>query len=469
MMLEDAGFVAELFDHAMQLSHGLDLDSGLLAASSTEFEVGQALAALKHIERAPYVNCAMVVASKGQLCKVPVLRANAAASLQSAISPHETYLLAGGLGGLGRSICELLVSNGARYFAFLSRSGASSPQSKAFLSDLAGRGVNTQVYRVDICDKNALQDIIEGPIAQDLPRICGVFQCAAVIHDSIFENMTLDTWAAAARPKMTGSWNLVETMTSTKQDPFFIFLASSAGVIGNRSQANYAAGNCFEDALARSLREQGKRAVSIDLGPVLGAGMLAEDEGMLSMLRGSGFYGIRHEDFLKVVEHAITMETVPGVPMPAQVTLGVGTGGLLLQNQPADPYWSRTALYSYLNLVDVPPSDLSSGSDASSPSAKQGNLKAMLACCADAESAAVILCEGLMRMLAKATNMLFEEMDASRAPSSYGVDSLVAVGVRNWVLSSSGVQVSVFEVLSEVTIGELAALIADRGGFDVTK
>lgn len=466
-MAEDLGFVADLFERAMMLGYGPDPDSGSLVTSSVEFGVGQLRSALQHIEQAPYLNRAWIVASRGTPCKVPVLRNNAAASLRNVVNPSGTYFLAGGLGGLGRSICELLVKNGARHFAFISRSGASSPQSRAFLQDLAERGITAHVYQADICDKVALQGIIEGPLVQDLPRICGVFQCAAVIHDSIFENMTFDAWTAATRPKMIGSWNLVEAVASTDQDPFFIFLASSAGVIGSRSQANYAAGNCFEDALARHLRARGKHAVSIDLGPVLGAGMLAEDESMLSILRSSGFYSIRHEDFLKVLEHAIMMETMAGVPMPAQVSLGVGTGGLLQQNQPADPYWSRTAMYSHLNLVDISPPDLSSG--ATSSSARQGDMKVMLASCTDTESAAGILCEGLMRMLAKATNLLFEEMDAGRTPSSYGVDSLVAVGVRNWVLSSSGVQVSVFEVLSEQSIGELAALIADRGGFGANK
>jgi NAD(P)-dependent dehydrogenase (short-subunit alcohol dehydrogenase family) len=463
MAVEDAAFVAELFEHAMRLAR---VPNPFVTAPPPEFNVGQVASALRYIEQAPYLHHAWIVAGKDTCSEVPVLRRNTTASLRNALDPAGTYLLAGGLGGLGRSICELIVSNGARNLAFLSRSGASSPQSRAFLQDLANRGVNTQAYSVDICDRPALQAIIEGPMARDLPPIRGVFQCAAVIQDSIFDNMTFEAWTTAARPKMSGSWNLAETIKSTNQDPFLIFLASSSGVIGSRSQANYAAGNCFEDALAHSLRAQGRHAVSIDLGPVLGAGMLAEDEGILSILRGSGFYGIRHEDFLKVVEHAITMETVPGVPMPAQVILGVGTGGLMLQNQPADPYWSRTALYSHLNLVDMPPSDLQSGSSSTS---KQADLKAMLACCTDAQSAAAMLSEGLMRMLAKATNMLFEEMDPSRTPSSYGVDSLVAVGVRNWVLGSSGVEVSVFEVLSDQTIGDLAAVIADRGGFGVNK
>ncbi|KAK7209781.1 hypothetical protein V2G26_016959 [Clonostachys chloroleuca] len=188
--------------------------------------------------------------------------------------------------------------------------------------------------------------------------------------------------------------------------------------------------------------------------------MLAEDEGILDALRASGFYGIRHEDFLQVLEHAITMEILPGQRMPAQVILGVGTGGLMLQNQPADPYWSRTALYSYLNLVDMPPPDLSGGN-----AGLVMDIKSSLASCASVDAAAEIACTGLTGMLAKAMNMHLEEMDTGKPPNSYGVDSLVAVGVRNWILSNCGIQVSVFEILSERTIAELAMLVAEKGSF----
>lgn len=350
-----------------------------------------------------------------------------------------------------------------RHLAYVSRSAASSEQARTFVDDLQARGIDARAYSVDICDEAALMQVIKG-VTAEMPPVKGVFQCAAVIKDAVFDNMTYADWNAAIRPKTVGSWNLVHAVQAAGHDPTFVFLASSAGVIGNRGQANYAAGNCFEDALARYCRLRGRHAVSIDLGPVLGAGMLAEDAEMLNMLRASGFYGIRHGDFLKVVTHALTGETTPGTPTPAQVVLGVGTGGIIRQNQPADPYWSRTALYKYMNLVDMPPPDL-----AASGTAAGMDAKTTLACCADVAAAAGIVQAGLMGMLSKAMNMLLEELDANKPPNAYGVDSLVAVGVRNFVISSFGVQVSVFEVLSDATIAELAKTIAEKGGYGVDK
>lgn len=462
LLREDPDFVADLLQRTIVFLDQFPLESDETVNLVTRSEIGRLGAAFASLDKYPYIGHASVYGGVQASFNVPVLIADTTKPLQEAIDLSGTYVLAGGLGGLGRSISKLLVNAGVRNLTFLSRSGASSEQAREFVRNLDQRGVNVRVYRVDICDADALMDVVGKTISTEMPPIRGVFQCAAVIKDSVFENMRYEYWCTAFRPKAVGSWNLVEAMDRSGHDPFFIFLASSAGVIGNRGQANYAAGNCFEDSLARGLRLKGKHAVSIGLGPILGAGMLAEDEEILDKLKASGFYGIRYEDFLKVVKHAITMETLPGVPMPPQVTLGVGTGGLILQNQPADPYWSRTALYSYLNLVDLPPPALTKGSTGPTK-----DMKAMLTGSTDTETAAEIVCHGLMHMLAKAMNMLFEEMDAGKPPNAYGVDSLVAVGVRNWIFSNCGVNVSVFEVLSDKTAGELASMIVERGGFGV--
>ncbi|KAJ4315585.1 hypothetical protein N0V84_008295 [Fusarium piperis] len=464
LIKHDADYVSELLDELIKFAED---DEEKFAISKDLFkcvELPNIEEAFKLVEKSPYLGLVTVTGSLKANPRVSVLAPKRTRALCQALSSKSTYLLAGGLGGLGRSICELLVRNGARHFAFLSRSGASSEVSRLFIENLIKRGIDAQVYQVDICDSKSLEKVIEQDVLLDMPPIKGVFQCAAVIKDAVFENMTFEDWNAAFKPKTIGSDNLVRIISAHADDPFFIFLASSAGVIGNRGQANYAAGNCFEDALAHSYRSETKHAVSIDLGPVLGAGMLANDDEILDMLRASGFYGIRHQDFLTMITRAITMDVAPGIAMPPQVIMGIGTGGLIRQNQPADPYWTRTAMYGYLNLVDMPPPDLTvvDGSE-------KVDMRCLLSCCADTDAAAQIVTTGLSHMLAKAMNMLPEEIDTGKPPNVYGVDSLVAVGVRNWVVTNCGVEVSVFEVLSDKTVAELGAEVALRGGFGLDK
>ncbi|KAJ4067368.1 hypothetical protein NW753_002436 [Fusarium oxysporum] len=463
MLKYDADYVAELVNELSRLveSSSDDLGNDLpLPEPIINIDINRVKEAFGLIEKNPFFGLVSITGGPDATPQVDMAIKKTIKPLHQALSGTDTYLLAGGLGGLGRSICELLVKNGARHIAFLSRTGTSSEASQRFFKDLCDKGIDARVYKADLCDAEALTKVIKEEICQEMPPIKGVFQCAATIKDSIFSNMTYSDWTEAIRPKTVGSDNLVRAISANSEDPFFIFLASSAGVIGNRGQANYAAGNCFEDALALNLRLEGKHAVSIDLGPVLGAGMLADDEEILDILRANGFYGIRHEDFLTMITHAITAEISPGTPMPGRVIMGIGSGGLVRQNQPADPYWSRTALYSYLNLVDTSNPDLKVV-DASN----DFDLKSLLSCCSSTDVAAEIVTTGLSLMLAKAMNMLPEEIDTGKPPNVYGVDSLVAVGVRNWVVTNCGVEVSVFEVLSERTVAELAREIARRGGF----
>lgn len=55
-----------------------------------------------------------------------------------------------------------------------------------------------------------------------------------------------------------------------------IFCSSISGVCGNPGQAQYAAGNAFQDELAHHRRALGLKAVSVNLGVMLDVGVIAE-------------------------------------------------------------------------------------------------------------------------------------------------------------------------------------------------
>lgn len=71
---------------------------------------------------------------------------------------------------------------------------------------------------------------------------------------------------------------------------FFILLSSICGITGQGGQANYAAGNTYEDALAHHRIAQGEKAVSLDLGVMVSEGFLSENETLLHRVLDSGFY-----------------------------------------------------------------------------------------------------------------------------------------------------------------------------------
>ncbi|KAF3064875.1 Lovastatin diketide synthase LovF [Daldinia childiae] len=416
-------------------------------------DLAAAFAALDSDTVGGYVYC-----QRPTLKPIPILP-RTPPSVSSYLHGDATYVLSGGLGGLGIEVAKLLTANGAKNIAFLGRSGTTNDLAKSCVNFLRTKRVNVEVFKVDVCNTEALGKTVS-EIQQSMPPVKGIFQCAAVLRDSVFENMKYKDWQLATKPKTVGSWNLHQAFGNDLD--FFIFLSSSAGVIGNRGQANYAAGNAFQDSLARHIKttSEGKvNAVSIDLGPVLEAGMLANDPETLDKLKASGFFGIRLEDIKRIIERAITGYMEDGQRIPVQVVTGVGTGGLILQNKPADPYWTRTAMFTYLNQVDMPEGLDKTLEEASGP---REVMQRLLAQATDADEARCIVSKGLREMLSKSMNMESADVDESRPPSAYGVDSLVAVGVRNWVSRECEADVSIFEVLSETSIGDLSATIVQR-------
>lgn len=104
------------------------------------------------------------------------------------LDPQATYLLVGGLGGLGRCLAGEFVASGARNIAFLSRSGDDSPAAKTLIAELGARGARARAYRGDVTDEFSLCKVLTR-CSQELPPIKGVVQLAMVLQDIVFEKM----------------------------------------------------------------------------------------------------------------------------------------------------------------------------------------------------------------------------------------------------------------------------------------
>jgi NADPH:quinone reductase-like Zn-dependent oxidoreductase/ubiquinone/menaquinone biosynthesis C-methylase UbiE len=101
------------------------------------------------------------------------------------LDSNATYLLAGGLGGIGKSLTELMVTLGAKNFAFVSRSGDDKEESKAFLAKLREDGVQAKAYACDITDREALENTLQ-QCTTEMPRIKGFVHCAMLLKVWIF-------------------------------------------------------------------------------------------------------------------------------------------------------------------------------------------------------------------------------------------------------------------------------------------
>ena len=96
-----------------------------------------------------------------------------------------TYVIAGGLGGLGRAIARWLVKRGARNLALLSRSGPATEEARALLQEFKSVGVNVLAPQCDITDAENLKSTVEEILAH-MPPIKGCIQATMVLRVGLF-------------------------------------------------------------------------------------------------------------------------------------------------------------------------------------------------------------------------------------------------------------------------------------------
>lgn len=372
------------------------------------------------------------------------------------LDPSASYLLAGGLGGLGRSIARWLVDNGARHLIFLSRSGASSPSASSFVASLKAAEVQICVLQCDIADCPSTKTVISNTL-KDFPPIKGVIQGAMALSDSLFQNMDIGKWSECIRPKVFGSKNLHEATLDQPLD-FFILLSSLHSFIGNPGQSNYAAGCAYQVALANYRNSLGLPAVAIDLGIVGDVGYVIENQSDGKKVMVQDFKHLSEKEMLALIELGIRE------PRKGHVITGLDSELDLADSMENAPFFARDPVLSHLDYLrphlqrpdaKVPTSDAATSTAsvslaaqitvATSPEEKEGAIQA-----------------ALIRKLSRSLMMEPEEIDASKSMSSYGTDSLVAVEMKNWVQRETKVSVSVFDILQSNSIGELVGKIAGR-------
>ncbi|EOD51963.1 putative polyketide synthase protein [Neofusicoccum parvum UCRNP2] len=168
----------------------------------------------------------------------------------------------------------------------------------------------------DVTNLSVLESTIQ-ECSQKLPPIRGCIQGTMVLHDDLFENMTSATFHAALSPKALGSHNL-HTALSPHPLTHFILLSSFGGLIGNRGQLNYAAGNTYADALARHRAARALPAVALNLPLVLEAGSANDNAAFADALRRAGYSGLRQHALMALLDLACD-PAAPPLPQIAAI------------------------------------------------------------------------------------------------------------------------------------------------------
>ncbi|RAR00984.1 polyketide synthase PksG [Stemphylium lycopersici] len=370
-----------------------------------------------------------------------------------------TYVISGGLGGLGREIMRWMASRGARHFLVTSSRGvAGRADVIAFIKEMEAQDVVIHAPASDISNRAVLKATLE-EASKTLPPIRGCIQAAMVLSDNMLSNMTVSQFHRALAPKYQGSWNLHELLP--KDMDFMVFLSSMSGIIGNPAQANYAAGNTFEDALARHRAASGLKGVSFDLGLVLEAGWASDNfEDVTKSLR-AGLGGLTQKQLMAILDVLCDPQYDCAGGAAQVVNIHDKPSKLYRMFQDGVLHWVGKPLFR--NLLRLGQVELVNGTGGGSEGeATAVDYLALIKAAADAKEAGQIVTLALLGKLSKSLSMPAENLDVGKPAYVLGVDSLIAVELRYWFLKQFGVEVPVFVILKKQPTVDLCQHVADQ-------
>lgn len=220
-----------------------------------------------------------------------------------------TYMVTGGLGGLGLLIVDWLVECQVQNLVLVSRRDPSESK-RSRLEALARKGVNVVVVRADVSDYQAMESAIRS-IQQSHPPLKGIVHAAGVIDDGVIEGQSWQKFVNAMKSKVQGSWNLHQLTQSDALD-FFVLFSSAASMLGSPGQANYSAANAFLDGLAHYRQSLGLPGQSLNLGAVMQVGKAAE-LGADVRMKHQGLGAINPQQVVKVLEGLLSHPEVTQV------------------------------------------------------------------------------------------------------------------------------------------------------------
>ncbi|WP_405792566.1 SDR family NAD(P)-dependent oxidoreductase [Streptomyces sp. NBC_01506] len=346
-------------------------------------------------------------------------------------------LVTGGTGGLGRLVVGHLVERyGVRDLVLVNRGGVVP----GWVAGLGGRVV---VEGCDVGDRDAVAGLVD----RYRDRLSGVVHLAGVLDDGVVESLSAERLDGVWGAKAGGAWWLHELTVGLDLDAFVVF-SSAAGVFGGAGQANYAAANAFVDGLVRFRRAAGLVGTSLVWGPWEGAdgGMTGGlSEGGRARIGRAGLVPLSAQRGLELFDAALACGEPVVVPADIDVASLRGSENL--------PVLLRS-------LVHAPARRRAAGT---------GDLAQRLAAL-PAERRADEVFELVREQVAAVLGHSSPAtLDADRAFSELGFDSLTAVELRNRLAAAAGLRLPatlVFDypsarVLADFVSAELSGTVAD--------
>jgi acyl carrier protein len=344
---------------------------------------------------------------------------------------------------LGLLLAEWLVEQGARHLLLIGRRPPAEA-SEGRLALLRAGGANIAVAQVDIAERAQLAQALARP---GLPALGGVIHAAAVLEDTTLQRLDAVRFENVMRPKIDGAWNLHELTRDASLD-FFVLFSSAASVMGSPGQANYCAANAFLDALAHHRRSQGKAASSINWGPWAEAGLAAAQANRGQRLAAQGMASIKPGDGFLALGHLLAENPVQVAVMP----LNVRHWRQLFPRAVRAPFLTEILDEGEGAVRATPASSPARiALENAPPALRQPMIEAHLS-----------------EQLSQVLRMSQSELGRDTPLPTLGLDSLMALELRNRLELSLGVTLSATLIWGYPTIAALAGFLLGKVGLAET-
>jgi acyl carrier protein/short-subunit dehydrogenase len=322
-----------------------------------------------------------------------------------AIRQDASYLVTGGLGGLGLSVAHWLAAAGPR----------------------------VTVVCADVADRARLATLLHELATSGLP-LRGVVHAAGLIDDGLLLQQTPARLRTVMAAKVHGALNLHE-LTRERELDFFVMYSSAAGMLGTAGQGNYAAVNTFLDALAHHRRAQALPALSVAWGPFSGVGGAAAHDLRGARLGARGLASLTAEQGLAALAQLLaSRQTQVGV-MQLDLRQWAGFNQAAAASRRLSRLWREQS--------------------PEAASQKHG-LRDRLAT-ADPATRPALLAAGLRRQAAQVLRISEATVDVDMPLMSLGMDSLMGLELRNGIEALLGIKVPSTLLWTYPTVAGLSA------------
>ncbi|KAE8131072.1 KR domain-containing protein [Aspergillus pseudotamarii] len=380
---------------------------------------------------------------------------------QVRLSPNASYILVGGLGGIGRIMASWMVERGARNLIFLSRSAGETSKDRSFIRELEVQGCTAITMTGDVAVMGDVRAAIHGC---PLP-VAGVLQLSMVVRDQFIPDMSHTDWQDTLSAKVTGTWNLHHTLTECNANlDFFVVCGSITGVMGNAGQANYSAANAFVSSFAQYRRQKGLPASVVNLGGVDDVGFLAtQDIKLRERMRSGSVRLLSEQEVMDAFEIAIfhsspRQSAKPPEPLRIEGNLIVGMSSTKSLADPSvRPLWGQDARFRFYDKLDL---QQGPSHDKLEGAARLRNMLATL------EKEPEILNDlSQKKQFVVETVKAIQEYSAFARGQTYHqvatmpIDSLMTVEIRNWTRRFLRLDLSLVAITKAATIEGLGELL----------